>query len=459
MIRRRIAAFAAMVVWAALPLQPAAAGRYAQDLQSAAPVQCITDGGSGALGGSYAALSGDGRYIAFESLADGLAPGHEADSWDTYVRDRTSGAFERVSVRTDGTPAYNLGEPTAAPSISADGARVAFLSPASTLVASDTNGMPDIFVHDRTLKRTVRVSINSRLQESNGPSYNPVISGSGRFVIFQSTASNLVEGDGNDAIDVFVRDLQERTTERLSVGDDGQEGSDPHEYGYSSVSISEDGRYAAFSYQELPVRGSEGLFGEIVYLRDRQAGTIRAIAQGVYPVLSAGGRYLAFVTSEAIVPDDRNSQPDVYLFDQQTGTFERISMTWDNGEAALQDIYSTPGVSADGRYVIFESNGGLTPTTHTPDGTGLSHIYLRDRQTGRTILLSRGADGAPANGDSHNPVISADGDTVAFVSTASNLVAGDANGESDVFVFDARAGLYQLDPPPIYLPLLLNRAR
>lgn len=410
----------------------------------------VTSGSPG--GGTYAAISGNGRYVIFESYAGDLVPGQVDDSWDVFAHNLDNHSFARISITSRGAPVYNPGDYTSSPSVSNTGRYIAFMSRSDDLVANDDNGMPDIFLRDRSASTTVLISAGMDGQAGNGQSFTPAVSDDGRYVAFQSFASNLVPADTNEAMDVFLRDMQTGETRRISVTETGEQGSEPSEYGFPSVSISGDGRYVAFSYQYLPVENQPTMFGPSVYLYDRQAGTIRWVSYGSMPSLSTNGSWLLFVTTEPLVPADGNNAADVYLLNRSTGGFERISMTNNGSEAAFQEIYTPASISDDGRFVAFESNGSLVRNI----GEGISHIYLRDRLHQTTMLVSRAIDGGPANDESHHPAISASGDTVAFDSNASNLVENDTNNTGDVFTFTRAAqGLY-FGERTYYLPWVIQ---
>jgi Tol biopolymer transport system component len=406
-------------------------------------------------GGSYAAISADGRFVVFESPADDLVNGHIADSWDVLVYDRPLLATERASVQTGGSAVYNPGDYTSAPAISGSGRYVAFMSRADDLTSPDQNNLPDIFVHDREMLTTEMVSIGLKDQPANGPSFNPAISIDGRYVVFQSLANNLVVEDHNDAIDIFVRDRQQHTTELVSVTGAGEQGLDPHEYGYSSVSISADGRFVAFTYQNMPV--SSGYSGEepAVFIRDRQSLTTRFISIGSYPALSADGEHLAFVTAAALEPGDQNEGEDVYVFHGVIHSFERVSVSGMSETAASPSAACPPSLSANGRWVAFATSAKLAAA----DNNDVSDIYLHDSQAGTLKLITDGMDGEAGNAGSCYPAIAADGSAVAFSSMASNLVAADGNQRSDVFYVPLSVQGAQL---PItlkeqsYIPFLLN---
>jgi|GEM_PF-1585857 len=201
----------------------------------------VASGGTQGNGDSGCpSISADGRYVAFQSYASNLVPGDTNGTWDVFVHDRLTGQTTRVSVASDGTQGNGDSE---CPSISADGRYVAFASLASNLVPGDTNGTWDVFVHDRLTGQTTRVSVASGGAQGNSGSWCPSISADGRYVAFQSYASNLVPGDTNGVLDVFVHDRLTGQTTRVSVASDGTQG-DSYSFGSS---ISADGRYVAFS--------------------------------------------------------------------------------------------------------------------------------------------------------------------------------------------------------------------
>ena len=294
----------------------------------------------------------------------------------------------RVSVASDGTQSNH---DSYNPSISADGRFVAFESEATNLVSGDTNNFQDIFVHDRQTGQTTRVSVASDGTQANGHSYAPSISADGRYVAFASLASNLVSGDTNGAWDVFVHDRQTGETTRVSVASDGTQ--------------------------------AIGFFF------------------GSSPSISADGRYVAFDSwATNLVSGDTNDKPDVFVHDRQTGQTTRVSVSSDGTQANNGAIY--PSISADGRYVAFESN---STNLVSGDTNSVTDIFVHDRQTGQTTRVSVSSDGTQANGGpgwSGNPSsISADGRYVAFHSYADNLVSGDTNSATDIFVHDRQTGV------------------
>jgi len=398
----------------------------------------VSLGSNGAQGNadSYpVSISADGRYVALFSFADNLVAGDTNGTYDVLVRDRQSGTTERVSVDSAGVQGngYSLNG-----SISDDGRYVAFESFASNLVSGDTNGVADIFVHDRQIGETQRVSIDSAGAQGNDASVAPAMSGDGRFVVFMSVAANLVAGDTNGASDIFVHDRQSGTTERVSVGSAGVQGN-----GYCySASISADGLTVAFqSYSSNLVAGDTNGFGD-VFVRDRQSNTTQIVSVGsagtqgndesYSSLISADGRYAVFVSyATNLVIGDTNGSQDVFLRDRQSGTTERVSV--DSAGAQGNGASFPSAINPDGRYVAFQS---YATNLVTGDATGFGAVFIRDRQSHTTDLVSVASAGTQGNADSYFPLISADGRTVTFYSSATNLVSGDTNGTNDAFVRD-----------------------
>jgi Tol biopolymer transport system component len=264
------------------------------------------------------------------------------------------------------------------PAISGDGRFVAFHSRAGNLVIGDTNRREDVFVHDRCTRQISRVSVATGGAQGNSYSWGPSISEDGRFIAFTSRASNLVAVDTNSREDVFVHDRQTGITTRVSVAIGGEQGNG----------------------------GSDT------------------------PSISADGRYVAFVSSaENLVTSDTNRQRDVFVHDRQTGETTRVSLATSGTEADRESDH--PAISADGRYVAFVSRAGNLVANDT---NRQADVFVHDRQTGETTRVSLATDGSQANGSSSYPSISANGQYVAFMSWADNLAPGDTNRGPDIFV-------------------------
>ena len=373
----------------------------------------------------HAAMSADGRYIAFVSNASNLVPGDTNAAPDIFVRDRQAGTTERANVNSSGgqtTVGYLIGNP----SISADGRFVAFSSDAGNLVSNDTNGAADMFVRDRLTGQTLLASVGSGGMPANDSSTGGSLSADGRYLAFDSVASNLVPGDYNGLTDVFVRDRQlsslivastnnVKSTAAGSLSGIADLGgcSEP----LSAPSMSADGRYVAFVSTGPDLAPGQPLSSTIavglqphVFVRDRQSGKTALLASGStgsHIVMSADGSTVGFFgdcTSEAIV-------------DRATGAIDQVT-----------PFYFDSAMNSNGRYVVYR------------DGYPIEELVTKDRQTGQTDTVSVSSGGVLADGQSYLPNMSADGRFVAYVSDATNLVTGDTNGASDVFVRDRQAG-------------------
>ena len=379
------------------------------------------------------AISADGRFVAFESYAAYLAPGGTTSRPNIFVHDRETGLTERASVSSCGEEADG---DCRHPSISADGRFVAFCSRATNLVPGDTNGTWDVFVHNRQTGETERASVDSSGHEADSCSYSPSISADGRLVAFYSHAGNLVPGDGNRTYDVFVHDREIGRTERMSVSSSGDEGYHPSQ----TASISADGRLVAFGSGAANLAPGGANRACDVFVRDREADVTerasvspsdaRANAFNGEPSISADGRLVAFLSDAPdLVPGDANGERDVFVCDRRTGSTEMVSVSSSGDQGDGRSSFAS--ISGDGRFVAFHSNAAnLVPC----DGNGTYDVFVHDRETGRTARVSESSSGAEADGISGSPAISADGRSVAFGSAAANLVPGDTNGRCDVFV-------------------------
>jgi uncharacterized repeat protein (TIGR01451 family) len=383
------------------------------------------------------AISTDGRFVAFDSAATNLIAGGNLPD-NIFVHDRRTGATEEVSVSSAGKEGQGL---SSSPALSADGRFVAFDSEASNLVAGDKNGTTDVFRHDRTTGQTILVSVNSAGKQANGDSHAPAISADGRFIAFHTIAA-LVPQDTNNAVDVYVRDIQTGVTKLVSVATDGTAGNN-----LSAIqAISADGRFVAFVSEATNLIPNDIVdTNPNVYVRDLVAGTTELASVGSDGThasvlfngdlsISADGRFVAFSTLDSLVPADTFQGSDIYLHDRQTGTTELISQ---NSSGQVEDGEShSPSVSADGRFVAFQSLAdNIVPETSLFQD---EDIFVRDRQTATTYRISESTDGMKGNDRSLTSSISGDGLVVAFSSDATNLVLNDTNGVRDIFVHDDR---------------------
>jgi Ca2+-binding RTX toxin-like protein len=378
-------------------------------------------------------ISADGRFVAFDSDASNLVPGDTNSNRDIFVRDRLTNTTTRISLDSAG----NQGNSNFfGASISADGRFVAFESLASNIVPGDTNSNRDIFVRDRLTNTTARVSVDSAGNQANDASDRVSISGDGRFVAFSSEASNLVPGDTNGDPDIFVRDTLTNTTTRVSVNSAGnqQNGSSL----FNAPSISADGRFVAFSSSASDIVPGDTNSSQDIFVRDRLTNTTTRVSldsagnpgnsSSESPSISADGRFVAFTSfASNIVPGDTNSTGDIFVRDRLTNTTTRVSVDSAGNQRNIGSY--TPSISADGRFVAFTSGA-----SNFDLGIDTSDIFVRDRLTNTTTNVS--VDSAGNRGDGDSPSISADGRFVAFESNSSNLVPGDNNNSNDIFVVE-----------------------
>jgi LPXTG-site transpeptidase (sortase) family protein len=356
---------------------------FVHDRQTGATtrVSVASDGTQGNNSSHIPSISADGLYVAFESDASNLVSGDTNGTRDIFVHDRQTGVTTRVSVASSGTQA-NGGSYNAA--ISADGRYVAFESVASNLVSGDTNGARDVFVHDRQTGTTTRVSVASSGTQGNGNSHSPAISADGRYVAFHSFSNNLVSGDTNGAIDIFVRDRQTGATTRVSVASGGTQGNSNSEYS----SFSADGRYVAFESNATNLVSGDTNGIRDIFVHDRQTGvtTRVSVASGGTQAnnnsntssISSDGRYVAFHSyASNLVSGDTNGAIDVFVHDRQTGATIRASVASDGTQGNGNS--QSPAISADGLYVVFlsfasnlvsgDTNGTWDIFVHEPDFT------------------------------------------------------------------------------------------
>lgn len=392
-----------------------------------------TDGTRGEGYSRQASISGDGSVVAFSSGNTRLVPG-DTNYWtDVFVHDLDTRTTTRVSVASDGTQGNG---PSDSPAISSDGRHVAFTSAASNLVPGDTNAKGDVFVYDRVTGTTTRVSVASDGTQGGGAAQYPAISSDGTSVTFSSFAANLVGGDTNSTADLFVHDRESGATTRVSIASDGTQAN--HQSTTSSISAA--GR--VITYQSLASTLVPDDTNELsdVFVHDRDTGTTTRVSVGTDgtqasngaggPTLSANGRFVAFTSGAALTGPDTNSTSDVFVHDRESGTTTRISDSASGAEGNNGSVAAS--LSSDGRYVAYESvASNLVPG----DTNQLSDVFVHDRDTGLTTRISLTSAGRQAGYSSYDPALSSDGSVVAFTSDAA-LLPGDSNGTADVFVFE-----------------------
>jgi Tol biopolymer transport system component len=386
-------------------------------------------------------VSGTGRFVSFESVGH-FTKGDDGTDADVFVHDRATGKTTRASVMSNGKEASGVDCEDS--SISANGRFVAF-DCNGPLVAGDNNGYDDVYVHDRKTGATVRASVTSDHKGVMADAVDPSLSANGRYVAFDSDGA-FVPSDANGVEDVYVHDLKSGKTKLASVRSDG----DPTDQDSKYPSISGDGRYVAFqSYDNSMTSDPEGQFpgvDEDVFVRDMKAGATTRVSikangqeadpgsqQNILPAISANGKFVAF-TADAygdFAPTDNNTAADVYVKNLGTGKLQRASVTSGGTEGPLGSGSDAPAaISANGRYVAFESYNKLAPQDHNP---AMRDVYLHDRKTRKTTLVSVKSNGDDVPGYQHQlPSISEDGSFVAFSSMGA-FTGGDSGTDFDVF--------------------------
>ncbi|TCM39609.1 S8 family serine peptidase [Kribbella sp. VKM Ac-2568] len=406
-------------------------GRADLALPKPFPTERVSTSVAGLQGNSdiwWPELNDDGSVVAYATASSNQIPNDTNNDLDIFVTDRKTGAVERVSISSSGEQGNSF---SLSPTLNADGRYVGFNSGASNLVPGDTNGQADSFVHDRTTGKTELISVGLNGEPADNMSSPPSFTADGRYVVFNSDATNLVPGDTNGQTDIFLRDRQTGVTKLLSVALDGANGNG----GSREQSISADGRYVTFVSDATNLVTDDVADQRDMFVRDLQTGTTQRIAgsrpgENSSPVLSADGRKVAFANMSA---PDWNMH--LYVYDLQTGTTELASASG-SGEAGNNWSFAA-SISADGNKVAFYSDATnlvAGDTNAKPD------IFVRDLAAHTTTLVSSGPQQVQGDGRSELPMISGNGRYVSFQSTSGNLVGGDTNHRSDIFVHDLIAG-------------------
>ena len=317
--------------------------------------------------------------------------------------------------------------------ISADGKLIVYASSASDLVLGDHNNLPDIFIYDVDSNKTELLSVTAKGDDSNGASSIPVISADGQFVVFASAADNLVEGDQNGAVDIFMYHRAERLLERISSLD--KSGAEFEGRGPSQIDISGDGRFVVFdtTTDNLVYNDNNNLSD--VFLYDRVTGVIDKISNAssgktdadggsYHAVISENGQFIAFESMASnLVSNDTNALSDVFVYDRNDGGMTRISVNSAGDESKGASL--RPQISEGGQFVSFYSKASnLVEDTHLRN----SHlemsdgIYLHDKGAGRTQLLTLGAgDHWPSEPINPKFNMSANANYIVFSSKAQNI--------------------------------------
>ncbi len=408
-------------------------------------------------------VSADGRFVAFVSLATDLVAGQSDGNLagDVFLFDRVAGTVTLVS-HAFGTPSAAGSAASDNPVVSADGNFVAYASDATDLVAAvDANHTRDVFLYDRTAGASALVSYSAANAGATGDGYSdgPSVSADGRFVAFVSSAGDLVPGqiEVDPQPEVFLYDRTTAATVLVSHRDGAP--ATAGNRGAGGAAVSADGTAVAYDSlsTDLVAGYSSAAFGSQVYLYDVVAGTSLLVShtsgsattgcgQGADgPAVSADGAFLAYRSACTDLMAGQ-VQPtfglNVFLYDRAAGTSTLASHVAGDPATAGSPYLSSWGISADGAWVVYESNGGGLVTGQS-DTNGTGDVFLYGRGAGTSVLVSRTAGAATTAGDAgaFSPAISADGAVVAFTTGSDDVAPGnDANGATDVLVYDRAAG-------------------
>jgi Tol biopolymer transport system component len=389
-------------------------------------------------------ISASGEFVAFASSASNLtgSPGvASAAAEEVYVDDDAGESVRLASATAAGVPANGSSN---APSISGNGQAVAFVSTASNLVGGVAKGIQNIYAAT-VGGPPVLVSVGVGGSATDGNSYQPAISANGRFVIFTSTADDLVAGDDNDKPDVFERDLATGITRRVSVASHGGQADGPS----SNGAVSGDGRFVTFASTSSDLVGHQKTAAEEVYVHDTASNLTNvisassggrrenaAVASPFTQVssISGDGRYVAFDSDATnLAKGGSNGHTNVYVRDRTLRRTTLVSVS-STGGAGDDDSFS-PEISPDGHFVIFDS----LADDLAPDAAPGSNVYLRDLGHGETTTVDVSADSRARGAELgsallQQPVVSANGLFAVFESGADDLVSSASNGVENVYV-------------------------
>lgn len=406
----------------------------------------VDSSGNQATGSGYfltgsPVISNDGWYVAFRSAASNLVADDTNGQDDVFLHDLYTRTTTLLSVGHDGFPANGGSRDLA---MSADARYVVFRSAATNLVTSDENGViEDIFLRDTQSGTTTLISLDNLGGGSNGSSYYPDISADGTKIVFYSAASDLVSGDGNGVLDAFLHDTASGTTTRISMGHDGSEADGNSLYPV----ISADGKFVAFESDATNLVTGDANGKTDIFLYEIATGNTTLVSvddsgtQGTNPSrkpsISVDGQFVAFESSaNNLVSGDTNVANDIFVRDTAGTTTTRVSVVTGGTQSSDYENSNSPAISDDGRYVSFYS---YATNLVAGDSNVVSDIFLHDRQTVTTTRVSVDATGTEADGAGVFPEISADGRFVVYYSSATNLVTGDTNGIDDAFRVDVSA--------------------
>ena len=359
-------------------------------------------------------------------------------------------SITRASTNATGQQGSDFSQtPGGAAQMSADGRYVVFESGSGDLTGGDTNGRQDIFVKDLSTGAITRVSTAADGTQADGASSGATISADGRYVAFLSDAGNLAPGGTAGQTDAYVKDLRTQAITRVNTAPDGVT---PGNDSALNAVISADGSHVVFSSAATNLVANDTNGQQDVFVKNLGTGTLARVSTDAggaeandtsggfgftdSAAISADGRFVAFSSSATnLVAGDTNGQQDVFLKDVATGAITRVSTAADGTQADGGSLGAA--ISADGRYVAFTSDA---TNLVGGDTNAATDVFVKTVANGAITRASTDGNGVEGGAESFGASISADGTRVAFVSNAANLVAGDTNGTPDVFVKDLPSG-------------------
>lgn len=388
----------------------------------------------------HVSMSSDGRYVVFASDATNLDPADTNGTTDVFLYDRTGMTIQRISVNALSIEGNGA---SYSPVISADGAYVAFVSEANNLdlTVTDSNSNADIFLYNRIGDSVIRVSADTGGNSANGASYNPSISSDGSYVAFQSDASDLVLADTNNLSDIFVYTRSGATIDRISLSS-----SSGNTNGVSAVpAISGTGQYVVFASTASNIAPTGGISNYQIYLYDSMASapglsiiTTEPSSGNVgnsdsyFPAISQNGSVIAFASDATnLVAGSTAGVFNIYTY--VSGTISNVSVDL-SGNPVPSGTSFMPSLSSNGRYVSFISNASAL----VPNDTNSAYdAFVYDRTTGQQTRVSTDSSGSQGNADNLQIALAAGRNDLALVTAATNIITPDANNQSsDVIAID-----------------------
>ena len=404
----------------------------------------ISGGNPDNVSGDVSAYSGnisqDGRFVVFDSKANNLTtPSTTGNGTKIFIRDRLASATQLVSQSTSGVQANNGGT---SPRISTDGRYVVFSSASTNLVSGDTNGKEDIFIRDRKLNTTRLVSVTSAGTQGNNTSFDASVSADGQYITFSSFATNLTSPSPQTFSGVYVKNMSNGAITLVSKSSQGIANASSR-----WARISCEGRIITFaSNANNLTSGDTTNSGNIKWrtyivdmLNPSDPQYVRGNANGSNGSgsISCNGNYITFSSSSSdLVPGDTNNKHDIFLYDRANDAIKNVSVD-SSGMFANGNSYYGGSVSNDGKYVVFDSEA---TNLVAGDANGYSDVFIRNVQAGTTELISRDSSGSLSNGNTSFPSISSDGKYVSYrtqtASPATNLIGGFTG-----YIFESKSGI------------------